>query len=58
MRVFGQMQQYLACDAKGALGGLVLRTLITLLGVAAGFIGALLGSLLLIWLWQSFGPRR
>ncbi|PZQ98010.1 MAG: GlsB/YeaQ/YmgE family stress response membrane protein [Cereibacter sphaeroides] len=39
----------------GALiGGLVLRTLIALTGVAAGFIGALLGAMILIWLWRTY----
>ncbi|MGL4309017.1 MAG: GlsB/YeaQ/YmgE family stress response membrane protein [Paracoccaceae bacterium] len=38
-------------------GGLVLRALVSLLGLAAGFVGAVLGALALIWLWQRFGPR-
>jgi uncharacterized membrane protein YeaQ/YmgE (transglycosylase-associated protein family) len=43
----------------GALiGGLVLRALLTLTGIAAGFIGAVLGAMLLIWLWRTYGPRR
>lgn len=43
----------------GALiGGLVLRFLLSLMGFAAGFVGAVLGSLVLIWLWQTYGPKR
>ncbi len=43
----------------GALvGGLVLRFLIALTGFAAGFVGAVLGAMLLIWLWQTYGPKR
>lgn len=39
----------------GALiGGFVLRGLIMVTGWAAGFIGALLGALLLIWLWKTY----
>jgi uncharacterized membrane protein YeaQ/YmgE (transglycosylase-associated protein family) len=40
--------------AGAVIGGLVLRALITLMGIAAGFVGALLGALLLIWLWQRY----
>ena len=40
------------------IGGLVLRFLIALTGFAAGFVGAVLGAMLLIWLWQTYGPRR
>jgi len=43
----------------GALiGGLVLRFLLSLVGFAAGFVGAVLGAMLLIWLWQTYGPKR
>ncbi len=40
------------------LGGLVLRTLLTITGWAAGFVGAVLGAMLLIWLWRTYGPQR
>ncbi len=36
------------------IGSVVLRLLIGLMGAAAGFVGAVLGALLLIWLWQTF----
>lgn len=43
----------------GALvGGLVLRMLVSVLGWLSGFVGAVLGALLVIWLWQKYGPRR
>ncbi|MCP3972338.1 MAG: GlsB/YeaQ/YmgE family stress response membrane protein [Rhodobacteraceae bacterium] len=43
----------------GALvGGLVLRFMIALTGFAAGFVGAVLGAMLLIWLWRTYGPKR
>ena len=39
----------------GALiGGLVLRILLGLMGMAAGFVGALVGSLVLIWIWKTY----
>ncbi len=42
----------------GALiGGLVLRVLITVSGWMAGFVGAVLGAMLLIWAWRTYGPR-
>ena len=44
-----------AIGIGGALiGGLVLRFLLGLMGMAAGFVGALLGALLLIWVWQTY----
>ncbi len=43
----------------GALiGGLVLRILLTITGFVAGFVGAILGAMALIWLWNTYGPRR
>ncbi len=43
----------------GALiGGLVLRFLLTVTGFMAGFAGAVLGAMLLIWLWRLYWPRR
>lgn len=36
------------------LGGLVLRTLATMMGWMSGFVGAVLGALLVIWLWQKY----
>lgn len=43
----------------GALiGGLVLRILLTITGWMAGFVGAVLGAMALIWLWRTYGPRR
>lgn len=43
----------------GALvGGLVLRILLTITGWMAGFVGAVLGAMALIWLWRTYGPKR
>lgn len=42
----------------GALiGGLVLRVLISVMGWMAGFVGAVLGAMLVIWLWQKYFRR-
>lgn len=42
----------------GALfGGLVLRVLLTITGWLAGFVGAVLGAMFLIWLWRTYGPK-
>ncbi|MCR8724761.1 GlsB/YeaQ/YmgE family stress response membrane protein [Frigidibacter sp. ROC022] len=49
----------IAIGIFGALiGGLVLRVLLTITGWAAGFVGAVLGAMLLIWAWRTYGPRR
>jgi len=48
----------MAIGIAGALiGGLGLRALLAVMGAAAGFIGAVLGSLLLIWLWKTYADR-
>jgi len=45
----------IAIGVLGALiGGFVLRALLTVLGIASGFIGAILGALLLIWIYQRY----
>jgi uncharacterized membrane protein YeaQ/YmgE (transglycosylase-associated protein family) len=45
----------IALGVLGALiGGLVLRGLVMLAGMGAGFVGALLGALILIWAWKSW----
>jgi uncharacterized membrane protein YeaQ/YmgE (transglycosylase-associated protein family) len=49
----------IAIGVLGALiGGLVLKTLLTVLGLAAGFIGAVLGALVLIWLYQTYIAKK
>lgn len=45
----------IALGVLGALiGGLVLRGLVMMAGMGAGFVGALLGAVLLIWAWKSW----
>ena len=44
-----------AIGVFGALiGGFVLRFLITVTGWMAGFVGAVLGALVLLWLWKTY----
>ncbi|MEE9429029.1 MAG: GlsB/YeaQ/YmgE family stress response membrane protein [Paracoccaceae bacterium] len=38
------------------IGGGVLRLILVIGGWMAGFVGAVLGALLLIWLWRTYGP--
>ena len=59
MRLDTDIPTTVAIGALGALiGGFVLRFLIMLSGWAAGFVGAVLGAMLLIWLWRTYGPGR
>ena len=39
------------------IGALVLRFLASVMGLMAGFVGALLGALLLAWLWKMYFRR-
>ncbi len=43
--------------AGALLGGFLLRGLLTVLGMLSGLVGAVLGAIVLIWLWQRFGPK-
>jgi len=40
------------------LGGLILRALLTMMGALSGFVGAVLGAMLVIWVWQTYFRRR
>jgi uncharacterized membrane protein YeaQ/YmgE (transglycosylase-associated protein family) len=58
MRIDAGLVTTVSVGVLGAvLGGLVLRALSTVMGWAAGFVGAVLGAMLLLWLWQRYGPR-
>lgn len=55
MNVRTGVLQTIAIGVLGALiGGLVLRVLLTVMGAAAGFVGAFLGAVVLIWLYQTY----
>jgi uncharacterized membrane protein YeaQ/YmgE (transglycosylase-associated protein family) len=58
MRIEASIPVTIAIGMGGALiGGLILRALLSVMGIFAGLIGAVLGALLLIWLWQNYGPK-
>lgn len=55
MKIDADIPTTVAIGVFGALlGGFVLRFLVALTGWAAGFIGAILGSLVLIWVWKTY----
>lgn len=48
----------IAIGIGGALvGGFLLRALVMLTGWMAGFVGAVLGAMALIWLWKNYRPK-
>lgn len=58
MKIEANVIVTVAVGILGALvGGLVLRLLITVTGWMAGFVGAVLGAMLLIWAWRTYGPK-
>lgn len=58
MKVQTDVPTTIAIGVFGALvGGLVLRALLTVTGWMAGFVGAVLGAMLLIWLWRTYIGR-
>jgi uncharacterized membrane protein YeaQ/YmgE (transglycosylase-associated protein family) len=59
MRLDTGLVPTIAIGIFGALlGGMVLRVLLTITGWAAGFVGAVLGAMLVIWAWRTYGPKR
>ena len=59
MKVDMSLPQTMLLGIAGALvGGLALRLLSGLLGALAGFAGAVLGAVLLLWAWKTFVKRR
>ncbi len=45
----------IAIGVGGAvIGGLVLRALTMVAGLAAGFVGAVLGAMLLVWIYKKY----
>ncbi|WP_233155378.1 GlsB/YeaQ/YmgE family stress response membrane protein [Sedimentitalea arenosa] len=55
MRIEADIPTTMFIGIMGALiGGLVLRLLVSVMGAMSGFVGAVLGAMLLIWLWQRY----
>ncbi|WP_170328330.1 GlsB/YeaQ/YmgE family stress response membrane protein [Ruegeria arenilitoris] len=58
MRIEADIPTTMLIGIVGALvGGFLLRALITVAGWLSGFVGALLGALLVIWIWQTYLRR-
>jgi uncharacterized membrane protein YeaQ/YmgE (transglycosylase-associated protein family) len=58
MRVQTDVPTTILIGVAGALiGGVVLRFLIMMTGWMAGLVGAILGAMLLIWLWKTYFRR-
>ena len=59
MRLETDIVTTMAIGIAGAfIGGLVLRFLITAMGLLSGFVGAVLGAILLIWLYKIYLSNR
>lgn len=58
MRVQTDVPTTIAIGVGGALvGWLILRVLVSITGWVAGFVGAVIGAMALIWLWQKYVSR-
>jgi uncharacterized membrane protein YeaQ/YmgE (transglycosylase-associated protein family) len=59
MRIRTDPLTTVAIGIAGALvGGFVLQGALAILGALAGLAGAVLGAVLLIWLWQSWQKKK
>ena len=55
MRVEADIPTTMFVGIIGALfAGLVLRFLSSLLGFAAGFVGVVLGAMIVVWVWKTY----
>lgn len=58
LRIEADILTTVAIGIGGALvGGVLIRFLLMVTGWLAGFVGAVLGALLLIWLWQTYSAK-
>ena len=58
MKVQADVPTTIVIGIAGALiGGFVLRFLVTVTGAMAGLVGAVLGAVLLLWLWRTYVSR-
>ena len=59
MKVSADVPTTLAIGVGGAIiGGVLVRYLLEFTGWLAGFVGALLGVLLLLWVWKTYIAGR
>lgn len=55
MGIEADMPTTIAIGVLGALiGGLLLRGIVALFGMAAGFVGAVLGALAVLWIYKTY----
>lgn len=58
MRIEADVPTTIAIGVVGSVvGWLILRILVSITGALAMFVGAVLGAVLLLWLWQRFKSR-
>ncbi len=58
MRIEADIPTTLLIGIAGAVvGGLIMRALLAVMGWMPGFVGAVLGALLLIWVWKTYFRR-
>ncbi|KUJ85090.1 hypothetical protein AVO45_17695 [Ruegeria marisrubri] len=59
MRIEADIPTTMLVGIVGALvGGFILRALLAVMGWMSGFVGAVLGALLVLWVWQTYFQRR
>ncbi|SPJ30075.1 GlsB/YeaQ/YmgE family stress response membrane protein [Falsiruegeria mediterranea] len=59
MRIEADIPTTMFIGIIGALvGGFVLRFLSSVMGILSGFVGAVLGALLVIWIWKTYFHKR
>ncbi|WP_164661767.1 GlsB/YeaQ/YmgE family stress response membrane protein [Tropicibacter sp. Alg240-R139] len=55
MRIEADIPTTMFIGIIGALiGGFVLRVLVSVMGILSGFVGAVIGALLVIWIWKTY----
>lgn len=58
MRIEADIPTTMLIGIVGALvSGLIIRSLLAVMGWLSGFVGAVLGALLVIWIWQTYLRR-
>ncbi|MBT8153369.1 GlsB/YeaQ/YmgE family stress response membrane protein [Epibacterium ulvae] len=59
MKIEADLITTVVVGMAGALvGGFLLRGILSVLGLLSGLVGAVLGAMALIWLWQTYGPKK
>lgn len=55
MRIEAGVPATIAIGVGGAIiGGVLIRFLLAITGWMAGFVGAVLGALILLWIWKTY----